>query len=194
MHLHAAVDDLEAVDGDTPFIGDKVLEARDQAWDKIEPISTTYDEAEPVLDALPDVLGAEGDRNYIVAIMNPAELRYSGGATLTLVPMTMSDGKIEFGDTVTNEDIAAGGDGKIKWPKVKGNPFHTPGKRRRDERDLLAVLVAVRRGAAPRVGGQVRPEGRRRDHRRPAGARAADGPHRSRARPRAWASSTPATS
>ena len=129
LHLHAAVDDLEAVDGDTPFIGDKVLEARDQAWDKIEPISTTYDEAEPVLDALPDVLGAEGDRNYIVAIMNPAELRYSGGATLTLVPMTMSDGKIEFGDTVTNEDIAAGGDGKIKWPKVKGNPFHTPGKR-----------------------------------------------------------------
>ena len=45
VHLHAAVDDLEAVDGDTPFIGDKVLEARDQAWDKIEPISTTYDEA-----------------------------------------------------------------------------------------------------------------------------------------------------
>ena len=129
LHLHAAVDDLEAVDGDTPFIGDKVLEARDQAWDRIEPISTTYDEAEPVLDALPDMLGAEGERNYIVAIMNPAELRYSGGATLTLVPMTMSDGKIEFGDTVTNEDIAAGGDGKIKWPKVKGNPFHTPGKR-----------------------------------------------------------------
>ena len=60
LHLHAAVDDLEAVDGNTPFIGDKVLEARDQAWDKIEPISTTYDEAEPVLDALPDVLGRRG--------------------------------------------------------------------------------------------------------------------------------------
>jgi len=129
LHLHAAVDDLEAVDGDTPFIGDKVLEARDQAWDKIEPISTTYDEAEPVLDALPDVLGADGDRTYIVAIMNPAELRYSGGATLTLVPMTMSDGKVEFGDTVTNQDIVADGVGKYHWPKVKGNPFHTPGKR-----------------------------------------------------------------
>ena len=192
LHLHAAVDDLEAVDGDTPFIGDKVLEARDQAWDRIEPISTTYDEAEPVLDALPDVLGAEGDRNYIVAIMNPAELRYSGGATLTLVPMTMSDGKIEFGDTVTNEDIAAGGDGKIKWPKVKGNPFHTPGKTGRDERDLLAVLVAVRRGAAARLGGQLRPEVRRRDHHRPAGAGPPDGPHRAGGG-RASASSTPAT-
>jgi hypothetical protein len=131
VHLRAAVDDLEAVDGDTPFIGDKVLEARDLAWDKIEPISTTYDDAEPVLAALPDVLGAEGDRTYIVAIMNPAEQRYSGGATLTLVPMTMSDGKVEFADTVTNQEIVSGSGGteKIKWPKVKGNPFHTPGKR-----------------------------------------------------------------
>ena len=133
-----------------------MLEARDQAWDKIEPISTTYDEAEPVLDALPDVLGAEGDRNYIVAIMNPAELRYSGGATLTLVPMTMSDGKIEFGDTVTNEDIVAGGDEQDQVAQGQGQPVPHARQEGRDERDLLAVLVAVRRGAAPRVGGQVR--------------------------------------
>ena len=174
VHLHAAVDDLEAVDGNTPFIGGKVLEARDQAWDKIEPINTMYDEAEPVLDALPDVLGAEGDRNYIVAIMNPAELRYSGGATLTLVPMTMSDGKVEFGDTVTNQDIVADGVGKTV-AQGQGEPVPHARQAGRDERDVLAVLVAVRRGAAPRVGGQVRPEGRRRDHRRPAGARAAHG-------------------
>jgi len=129
VHLHAAVDDLEAVDGNTPFIGAKVLEARDLAWDKIEPISTTYDEAEPVLDALPDVLGADGDRTYIVAIMNPAELRYSGGATLTLVPMTMSDGKVEFGDTVTNQDIVADGvDSAVESnpmpPRVSASSIH----------------------------------------------------------------------
>ncbi len=129
LHLHAATDDLDAVEGDTPFIGDTLRDARDDARAKIEPLRTSYDEAAPVLDALPEVLGADGDRNYLLAVMNPAELRYSGGATLTLVPMTMSDGKVEFGDTVTNEDIAAGGDGKITWPKVKGNPFHTPGKR-----------------------------------------------------------------
>ena len=156
LHLHAAVDDLEAVDGDTPFIGDKVLEARDQAWDKIEPISTTYDEAEPVLDALPDVLGAEGDRTYIVAIMNPAELRYSGGATLTLVPMTMSDGKVEFGDTVTNEDIVGRRRRQDQVAQGQGQPVPHARQEGRDERDLLAVLVAVRRGAAARVGGPLR--------------------------------------
>ena len=129
QHLHAASEDLDAVNGNTPLIGDKVLDARDAARERIEPLRATYDDAEPVLDALPDVLGADGESTYIVAIMNPAELRYSGGATLTLVPMTMTDGKIEFGGTLTNEDVSAGAE-KIKWPKVKGNPFHSPGKTR----------------------------------------------------------------
>ena len=128
-HLHAAAADLDAVKGDTPFVGDAVLAARDTARARIDPLRATYDEAAPVLDALPDVLGADGDRTYIVSIMNPAELRDSGGATLTLAPMTMHDGKVEFGETVTNEDIAQTGE-YIKWPKVKGNPFHSPGKTR----------------------------------------------------------------
>ena len=129
LHLHAAADDLDAVEGGTPFIGDKVLEARDSARARVDPLRTTYDEAAPVLEALPDVLGGEGERTYLVALMNPAEQRYSGGAALTMVPMTISEGEVEFDDTVTNEDISAGAE-KIKWPKVKGNPFHVPGKTR----------------------------------------------------------------
>jgi hypothetical protein len=129
QHLHAASEELDSVNGNTPLIGEKVLEARDAARERIEPLRTTYDDAAPVLDALPDVLGADGERTYILAIMNPAELRYSGGATLTLVPMTMTEGKVVFADTLTNEDVSAGAE-KIKWPKVKGNPFHSPGKTR----------------------------------------------------------------
>ena len=130
VHLRAAADDLAAVKGNTPIVGQQVRDARDEAMAKIEPLKTTYDDAEPVLEALPEVLGADGDRHYLVAIMNPAELRYSGGATLTLVPLTLTDGKVEFGETVTNEDVVADTDGFIKWPKVKGNPFHNPGKTR----------------------------------------------------------------
>jgi hypothetical protein len=129
QHIHAASDELDAVNGNTPFIGEAVLGARDEARARIDPLRVTYDQAAPVFDALPDVLGAGGERTYIVAIMNPAELRYSGGATLTLVPMKITDGKVEFEDTVTNEDVSAGAE-KIKWPKVKGNPFHRPGKTR----------------------------------------------------------------
>ena len=89
-HMHAASDDLDEVDGSTPFVGDAILGARDEARARIDPLRVTYDEAAPVFDALPDVLGADGERTYLVAIMNPAELRYSGGATLTLVPMTVT--------------------------------------------------------------------------------------------------------
>jgi hypothetical protein len=129
LHLRAAKDDLDAVQGGTPFVGDAVLDARDSARERVEPLMTTYDEAEPVLDALPDVLGGNGGRNYIVAMMNPAEMRYSGGATLTFATLAMEDGKATFGDPVTNEDVSATTE-KIKWPKVRGNPFHVPGKTR----------------------------------------------------------------
>jgi hypothetical protein len=129
-HLRAASDDLAAVEGDTPFVGDAVKDARDSARARIDPLRDQYDEAEPVLDALPDMLGQDGESNYLLAIMNPAEQRYSGGATLTLVPLHMDEGKVEFGETVTNEDIAAGGANEIKWPKVQGNPFHRPGRTR----------------------------------------------------------------
>jgi hypothetical protein len=129
-HLRAASDDLAEVKGNTPFVGDAVADARDEASARIDPLRSTYDEAEPVLEALPDVLGQDQESKYLVAIMNPAEQRYSGGATLTLVPLMFDKGNIEFGDTVTNEDIVADGRGRIGWPKVVGNPFHRKGKAR----------------------------------------------------------------
>ena len=190
VHLHAASEDLDAVNGDTPFIGAKVLDARDEARERIEPLRTTYDDAEPVLDALPDVLGAGGESTYIVAIMNPAELRYSGGATLTLVPMTMTRRQ----DRVRRHGHQRGRLGRGREDQVaqgEGQPVPRARQDARGERDLLAVLVAVRRGAAARLGGALRAAGRRRDRRRPAGAGAPDGPHRPRAGARRRASSTP---
>ncbi len=67
------------------------------------------------------------------------------------------------------EDQVAQGEGQ-PVPLARQDP--------RGQRDLLAVLVAVGRGAPARLGGALRAEGRRCDRRRPPGARAADGPHR----------------
>ena len=39
LHLHAATEDLDAVEGDTPFIGDTLRDARDDARAKIEPLT-----------------------------------------------------------------------------------------------------------------------------------------------------------
>lgn len=126
-HLHAAAADLDAVKGSAPFVGGSIRSARDAASERLDPLLTTYDEAAPALKALPDVLGADGERVYLVAMMNPAELRYSGGATLTIATLSMDNGEASFGVPITNEDIGQAGL-DIKWPKVKGNPFHSPGR------------------------------------------------------------------
>ena len=77
----------------------------------------------PLLRQLPAILGAEGERKYLVAILNPAELRYSGGTPLTLTPITVLDGRIEFGQAVDTEANTAMFQPRY-WRKVKGNPFH----------------------------------------------------------------------
>ncbi len=44
----------------------------------------------PLMRQLPDILGAEGERKYLLAILNPAELLYSGGTALSYAPVTVS--------------------------------------------------------------------------------------------------------
>ena len=72
---------------------------------------------------LPDLLGAHGRRDYLIAILNPAEQLYSGGTPLTFAPMSVRDGKLDLGvpqDTATHGAAFQ----PRYWPKVPGNPFH----------------------------------------------------------------------
>ena len=57
----------------------------------------SYRQLEPLLDRLPDVLGAKEPQTYLLTIMNPAEQRYSGGATLQMATIRFDDGVITFG-------------------------------------------------------------------------------------------------
>jgi hypothetical protein len=56
-------------------------------------------------------------------MLNPAELRYSGGGALSFTTMRFSDGEATFGKSVNVDDILARGDLQ-RWPRVTGNPFH----------------------------------------------------------------------
>lgn len=122
-HLDRAHTALDDVMGESPVIGTSLREARDAALEQIVPLETTIERYQPLLDVLPLLLGTEGARSYLVAVMNPAELRLSGGTTLSLAPMTFDQGQLMFGDagntfdfTDSNEDIA--------WEPVPGNPWH----------------------------------------------------------------------
>lgn len=98
-------------------------QARDEALAQVAPLQDGLTTAMPLVRKLPDLLGGEGERKYLVALLNPAELRYSGGTALTLTPVTVDDGHITFEKAVDTESNPAMFAPRF-WRKVDGNPFH----------------------------------------------------------------------
>jgi hypothetical protein len=119
----AARSSLSAVEADAPLIGGKLAEMRDEGLDGLEPVGRDLDALAPLADVLPGLLGAHGRRDYLIAILNPAEQLYSGGTPLTFTPMSVHNGTIEMG---TPQDTATHGVAfqPRYWKKVPGNPFH----------------------------------------------------------------------
>ncbi len=67
-----------------------------------EPLSRAQDaidEAQPILDVLPQMLGADGQtRTYLIIAQNNAELRSTGGLPGSWGTLTVTNGKISMGD------------------------------------------------------------------------------------------------
>ncbi len=141
-HLDAAQADVAAIDGGAPFLGAKISSLRDQASTQLTSAQTSYDTYQPLLEQMPAVLGADGPRQYLVAMMNPSEQRYSGGATLTMSLLHFSDGKVSFGKSYTVAEIDAL-QPFLRWPRVQGQ--HAPeGPAPAPHRgDVLAVVAGV---------------------------------------------------
>lgn len=103
-------------------VGTRLGDARDEANDVLGPVAATARRARSITDVLPDLFGARGERTYLLALLNPSEQRFSGGAPLTVVPMEVADGRLEMGEArdTTDPDLFRVG----RWDKVDGNPFH----------------------------------------------------------------------
>lgn len=121
--LESAQRALQQVRGTTPFLGRIITRQRDAAAAKVYPLAADFTRVEPLLDTLPRALGFDGKRRYLIALLNPAELRYSGGATLAFAPMTWDHGKLDLATAFNLVD-----DARLRsvftWSKVEGNPFH----------------------------------------------------------------------
>ena len=128
-HLASAEAALDDVHGSTPFVGDTIAARRDEAAAQVDPLADTFANVSPMLDQLPTVFGFEGRRSYLVALLNPAELRYSGGATLKFAPLLFDQGKVELGPSIQPTDEPRLNRPRV-WPKVFRNTFHRPGPHR----------------------------------------------------------------
>lgn len=113
---------LSAIDATGPA-GGRLGDARDQALAQVDPLLDDLSGLMPLMRQLPDILGADGERKYLLAILNPAEMLYSGGTALSYAPVTVSDGRVTIGKTVDTDANRAMFQPRY-WRKVQGNPFH----------------------------------------------------------------------
>ena len=130
--LATARSELQAVKGTGP-LGDEALDKRRSGLKQIRGIQSKVRLYGPVVEALPEALGAEGTRRYLVAVMNPAEMRGAGGAPLSVAMVVIKDGKVTVPLKGTTSRVTLGADTRplgenpfLVWPRVKGDPFQPP--------------------------------------------------------------------
>jgi hypothetical protein len=122
-HIDRAISDLDQVQGTTPIVGHTVADAKATALGYLAPLQVTYQKNAGIIESLPTLVGADRPMNYVLAMLNPAEMRYSGGATLSFTTMRFDKGVATFGTSQNVDDIVANGDRQV-WTPVKGNIFH----------------------------------------------------------------------
>jgi len=68
-------------------------------------VAAVLDGARKVSVLLPGMLGAEGERTYLVLALNSAELRAAGGIVGTVVEVHADDGRLSLGRTLSTADL-----------------------------------------------------------------------------------------
>ncbi|PLS31794.1 chemotaxis protein [Bifidobacterium margollesii] len=64
----------------------------------LKSVDSTINEYTNLVNALPDLLGEKGERTYLMAVYNPAELRSGGGMVGTVAEITANKGKVTIED------------------------------------------------------------------------------------------------
>ena len=123
QELATAEAELSEVADERRLGGKRLADARDDALDLVAPLGDGVDALSPVMKVLPGMLGSENERKYLIAMLNPSEQRYSGGAVLALSVLTTEDGRFDVSSTFDTGESRAFFR-PFFWLKVKGNPFH----------------------------------------------------------------------
>jgi hypothetical protein len=93
VSLVSAKAELHKVSGDG-YKGDEALAKKRSALRQVASLQQEIVSLGPLLDNMPSAVGADGRKTYLVAIMNPAEMRASGGAPLSVAFLRFKDGKM----------------------------------------------------------------------------------------------------
>jgi Protein of unknown function (DUF4012) len=119
--IDEAISELESVQGTFPGTG-RLAQARDTALAEAVPLRDQLADIQPVLPLVPAALGAGGKKTYLLTVLNPAELRASGGAPLSVALLRFTDGELSMplqGSTTT----VLPGVPPVPWQHVTQAPF-----------------------------------------------------------------------
>lgn len=121
--IASTVAQLASIDATGPAAG-FLEKARNRALGEIVPVQDAIDALVRLAPKLPDALGANGVRRYLLAIGNQAEMRAAGGAPLTLVLVEFDNGRISIpikGQTST--ELFPPMNAAVQWWGPTMNPF-----------------------------------------------------------------------
>lgn len=117
--------ELTAVKGTVPGTS-SVLDARDSALKQVKDLRKQIADLRPILQVVPDAVGATQPKRYMVALMNPAEMHASGGIPLNVVVLQFTKGKMTTVQQGSTAQLTAR-DGQENapafWPRTRGNPY-----------------------------------------------------------------------
>ncbi|HEY4314529.1 MAG TPA: DUF4012 domain-containing protein [Actinomycetes bacterium] len=125
--LDRAQAELEQVTGNGPK-GAEALAKKRSALHQVTSLRQQVASLAPLLDSMPSAVGADGPKTYLVAIMNPSEMRASGGAPLSVAFVKFDDGKMSLLAKKGATSALTGMNAKEYWNRLTGkrDPFAAP--------------------------------------------------------------------
>ena len=124
--MDAATTELKAIHA--AFWEPSVGAARDKALSQVTSLRAQGVTAQKVLKLAPGLVGAEGRRTYLVAVLNPAELQFGGGSALNMLTVTFDRGHMTIVKSGATFDLT--GNAQTPWtalpedPWLSGHPTH----------------------------------------------------------------------
>lgn len=102
--ISASVSEMSG--GDSPFLLGQVTEVRDRVNEEVVRRKEQFGILGRALTVIADLAGANGDRRYLIAVANTAEMRGSGGMILNYGELFGSDGDFELGNFGRIDELA----------------------------------------------------------------------------------------
>ena len=140
--IASAAGAADAVSGSTSLVGPLLARVADRLEARLAPAGSAMEVLAPLAPVLPRLLGSESEQDLLVVLLNPAEQRYSGGATLSFLPLTVKDGEVREGRALIGAEDRTTFE-RFSWPAVEDNPFHEEGQDLRLSTATLAPSWSV---------------------------------------------------